>query len=612
MEDVIQLLPDSIANQIAAGEVVQRPASVVKELMENAVDAGASKVTVVIKEAGKISIQVIDDGIGMSETDARLSLERHATSKIRETEDLFKIRTMGFRGEALASIAAVSQMEVKTRHQESEIGTLIRVEASEVVNQEPAACASGTSVAVKNLFYNIPARRNFLKSNGVEMRHIIEEFQRVALASPDVAFQLFQNDLESYNLPASKLSQRIVHLFGKNYQSHLASVDENTSHLTVQGYIGKPDSAKRTRGEQFFFANGRYIRSNYLNHAVQSAYEGLIAKDQYPFYVLNLVIDPAHIDVNVHPTKTEIKFMDERTVYGVLHSAVKQALGAHNLSPSLDFDTDVNFGKGAPGSFESIKERDYGRFRTASPEEIDKWDKLYEELLRRKEESPLGGEDGGSTDKLNFRSAANTTEGTDETDGEGEISRGPEDSSFILHNRFIVSQIKSGMIIIDIRRARERTLFERFMKQLQDKRGLSQRLLFPVTVDLNPADVSLLKDMGEEIRLLGFELEEFGKNTVVVNGVPAEIEGVEDARLLEGLLEQYKANKERISVPAEEGLARALAKRSTSKLSLAQSKIELNAIIDNLFACENPNYTPDGEPTFFVLDLDRIESFFNN
>jgi DNA mismatch repair protein MutL len=342
MRDIIHLLPDSIANQIAAGEVVQRPGSVVKELIENSIDAGAENIHVIIREAGRTLVQVIDDGIGMSVTDARMCFERHATSKITRADDLFRIRTMGFRGEALASIAAVAQVELKTKRKEDELGTRICIEGSRFIKQEPEACRTGTSVEVKNLFYNIPARRNFLKSNSVEMRHVIDEFQRTALSHPDIGFRLHQNDMEVYNLPAGKLVKRIINLFGRNYQEQLVVCKEDTPHLKIMGYAGKPGFAKKTRGEQFLFVNERYIRSNYLVHAIQSAYENLIPQDYFPFFVIFLEIDPKHIDVNVHPTKTEIKFVDERTIYGLIRATVKQALGQHNITPSLDFSYNIN------------------------------------------------------------------------------------------------------------------------------------------------------------------------------------------------------------------------------------------------------------------------------
>ncbi|WP_426060799.1 DNA mismatch repair endonuclease MutL [Hymenobacter sp. B1770] len=343
MPDIIHLLPEYLANQIAAGEVVQRPASVVKELLENAVDAGATQVQLIVKEAGKQLVQVVDNGAGMSPTDARMSLERHATSKIRSTEDLFRIRTLGFRGEALASIAAVAQVEIRTKQREHDTGTLLLVEGSQVTSQQPTACPDGTSIAVKNLFFNVPARRNFLKSNAVEMRHILDEFQHVALANPGIAFSLYQNDLEVFGLPAGKLSQRIVALLGNGYKEQLAACEEVTHSISVKGFVGKPESSKKSRGDQFFFVNNRFIRSAYLNHAVLAAYEGLLARDTHPFYVLFLELDPKAIDINVHPTKTEIKFEDEKTVYAVVRAAVKQSLGLHNIAPSLDFDGDVNF-----------------------------------------------------------------------------------------------------------------------------------------------------------------------------------------------------------------------------------------------------------------------------
>src|SRR5690606_19941031 len=413
MLDIIQLLPDAIANQIAAGEVVQRPASVVKELLENAIDAKSTKIIVKIKEAGKTLIQIIDNGSGMSGTDARMSFERHATSKIRKSEDLFSIRTMGFRGEALASIAAVAQVEMRTKRQEDEIGSCVIIEGSEVKKQEPVACADGTCISVKNLFFNVPARRNFLKSNPVETRHIIDEFQRAALSHPEISFSLFQNDMEVYNLPAGKLSQRIVGLFGKQYKEQLITCREETDHIVIKGYIGKPEHAKRTKGEQFFFVNNRYIRNSYLNHAILNAYEGLLPEDSYPFYVLFIEIDPVHIDINVHPTKTEIKFDDERTVYAIVRAAAKQALGAHNITPTLDFDLDVNFHSIRPTlnvNPANQAERNYGQFKTSSREHANAqhWEKMFE-ISQKEITDYSGGEipDFRQQESLTFESAAN-------------------------------------------------------------------------------------------------------------------------------------------------------------------------------------------------------------
>ncbi len=610
MTDVIQLLPDSIANQIAAGEVVQRPASVVKELMENAVDAGATQISVVVKDAGKALVQVIDDGAGMTETDARMSLERHATSKIRKTEDLFRVTTMGFRGEALASIAAVSQMDIKTRTEESDLGTELETEASNVKSQHPAACAKGTSVSVKNLFYNIPARRIFLKSNGVEMRHVVEEFQRIALSRPDVSFSLYQNDLQSYSLRKEKLSQRVVSLLGKNYREQLVTVDEETDHLSIKGYIGKPESAKKTRGEQYFFVNNRYIRSGYLNHAVQNAYEGLIGSDYFPFYVLFIKIDPAHIDVNVHPTKTEIKFADERSVYGVIRSAIRQALGAHNISPSIDFESDINFGKDRTRRFETIAERNYARFGASPPskQDIEQWGQLYQNVLHRNVD-----------DQSNEQGVEITFPGLTGTDSPGAKGAAvpyknrdgiQNDFIFLLHEKYIVSQVKSGMILINIIRAHERILYEKFQNRLQTHVSFTQQALFPQTVTLNPGDFALLQDIREEVKALGFAFEDFGSNSIVINGYPSELTGINEKKLFEELLEQYKINKSELSLPKNENLVRALAKRTAIRPGTKLNPEEMNALIDNLFACSTPNFAPDGRLIFFILDLNKIESFF--
>ena len=387
MKDIIQLLPDSIANQIAAGEVIQRPSSVVKELLENAIDAGSTEVSVMIKEAGKTLIQVVDNGIGMSGTDARLSFERHATSKLRHADDLFSLRTKGFRGEALASIAAIARVEMKTKREEDELGQLLIVEGSEVKKQEPISVPTGTSIAVKNIFFNVPARRNFLKSNSVETRHILEEFHRLAIAHADIAFTLYQNDLEVYKLRPANLSQRIVQLLGKNHQQQLVSCQEETSLMNIRGYIGKPENSKRTRGEQYIFVNDRFIKNNYLNHAVLSAYEGLLQEKQFPFYALFIEIDPKHVDVNVHPTKTEIKFDDERSIYGIVRAAVKQALGTHNITPSLDFESDVNFEAiiKVPSRSAVItkEEREYGQMKgyQLPHRNLEHWEKLYQASL---------------------------------------------------------------------------------------------------------------------------------------------------------------------------------------------------------------------------------------
>jgi DNA mismatch repair protein MutL len=602
MSDIIQLLPDSIANQIAAGEVVQRPASAAKELLENAIDAGATNIKLIVKEAGRALIQIIDDGIGMSETDARMSLERHATSKIRSAEDLFTIRTMGFRGEALASIAAVSQLELRTRQAHQELGTLLLVEASEVKRQEPVACEKGTCISVKNLFYNIPARRNFLKSNPVELRHIIDEFQRLSLAHEEVSFSFIQGDELVYDLPIGKLSQRIVNIFGKSYQEQLASCQEETSFVSVTGYVGKPDFARKTRGEQFLFVNKRFIRSNYLHHAVMSAFEGLLPDNSFPFYVLFIEIDPKHIDVNVHPTKTEIKFDDERAVYAVVRSAVRQAIGSHNLTPALDFNADINIVSKLSNAAQSKEIYFEERFSTAlHRSNQENWQKLFDgseqsRLLPKQENSP-------PIQALRFESAMNQPEIT------GEVIK--EKTIFQLHARYIVKQVKSGMMIVDQEAAHERILFEKFLEQVRNKSAQSQQSLFPQTVSFQPSDFALVLEMTQEIYALGFRFEIFGKNAVVVNGIPSHIASGREKELFEGLIEQFKINQSELALPINENLARALAKRASLKTGQRLAKEEMNALLDSLFACITPNYTPDGKPTFFIFELGKIENYFN-
>lgn len=604
MPDIIQLLPDSIANQIAAGEVVQRPASAVKELMENSIDAGAKSVRLIVKEAGKTLLQIIDDGSGMSETDARMSLERHATSKIRKAEDLFSLYTMGFRGEALASIAAVAQMEMKTRLADQELGTLLVVEGSEVKRQEPVACEKGTSISIKNLFYNIPARRNFLKSNAVELRHILEEFQRLALAHVDINFSMVQTDELVYDLPASKLSQRIVNLFGKGYQEQLVPCQEETELVKVTGYIGKPTFARKTRGEQFIFVNKRFIRSNYLQHAIMSAYEGLLGENSFPFYVLFVEIDPKHIDVNVHPTKTEIKFDDERAVYAVMRSAVRQALGSHNLTPAIDFNADVNLIAKLEAASGQSKEVYFDeRFSTAlHKSNQNNWEKLFdhpEQSTSRLISNTPQAET--QAQMLRFESAVNRTDEDDVVE---------EKALFQLHNRFIVKQVKSGMMLIDQQAAHERILFEKFILQLKGRSAQSQQSLFPQVIQFSAADFALVLEMMQELEALGFRLEVFGKDTFAVQGTPAGLNTGKEKELFEGVIEQFKQNQTELVLPLQENLARALAKRASIKAGQVLVKEEMKAMIDNLFNCATPNYAPDGRPAYFILELSKIESYF--
>lgn len=601
MPDIIQLLPDSIANQIAAGEVVQRPASAVKELMENSVDSGATVIRLIIKEAGKTSVHVIDNGRGMSETDARMSLERHATSKIRKAEDLFTLKTMGFRGEALASIAAVSQMEMKTRIADHELGTLLVVEGSDIKRQEPIACEKGTSICVKNLFYNIPARRNFLKSNPVEVRHIVDEFQRLALANPEIGFSFVNNDELECDLVPGKLSQRIVSIFGKSYQQQLAPCQEETSLVKLHGYVGRPEAAKKTRGEQFLFVNNRFIRSNYLHHAVMSAFEGLLPEGNFPFYVIFIDIDPKHIDVNVHPTKTEIKFDDERTIYGIVMAAVRQALGTHNLMPAIDFSEDVNIvSKLEKTSSDQAREIYFDeRFQTSLQQSnLKNWENLFEgnEFSRIKEKFP-----DPDRQELRFESSINKAD---------EIQK-PEDKWLVqLHNRFILRQVRSGMMIFEQQAMHERILYEKNLDRLKNRSGESQQSLFPQTIELLPADFALVMEMEQEIFALGFRFEVFGKNALLVRGIPAHISGGREKELFEGLVEQFKMNQSELAIPLKENLARALARRACIKSGHPLQREEMLALVEQLFTCKTPNYAPDGTPTFFIFELGKIESYF--
>ena len=614
MTDVIRLLPDSLANQIAAGEVVQRPASVVKELLENSIDAKSKNITLIVKEAGKLLIQVTDDGVGMSETDARMSFERHATSKIQKSEDLFCIKTMGFRGEALASIAAVAQVEMKTRREEHKTGTHIVIEGSKLLSQEDVAMPAGATIMVKNLFYNVPARRNFLKSNAVELRHISDEFQRVALANPEVGFYFFQNDIEVYHLKPGKLGQRIVHLFGKNYQQQLVPCREEVENIKITGYIGKPEFARKTRGDQFFFVNNRFIKSSYLNHAVSQAFHGLIPESSFPFFVLFIELDPRHIDINVHPTKTEVKFDDERTIYTVLKTSVKRALGTFNLSPSMDYSVDTNF-INKIAHFDLQRQNPTAHSRGTSGDfpvekaNFKNWEKLYVDAFESERmEKQAEAEAKQVPERMTFESAANKLGSEQHAEGNT-----PQKSAnlFQLHNSYIVTSVKSGLMIIDQQLAHERILFEKFRLFIANKAGHVQQFLFPETIDLSAADYTLVKELELEIKSLGFAFEEFGKNTIALHGVPAISQSASGRELFLGVLEDYKTNTTERTEDRETNMARAMAKNAATRRNRPMSPEEMKSLIDQLFGCENPNYSPSGEKTFYILDIESIKELFN-
>lgn len=606
MQDIIRLLPDSIANQIAAGEVVQRPASVVKELLENAVDANSKHVQLIIKDAGRTLVQVIDDGAGMSETDSRLSFERHATSKIRTADDLFKIKTMGFRGEALASIAAVAQVEMRTRRSSDEVGTLLRIEGSDLKAQESVACLSGTNILVKNLFYNVPARRNFLKTNSVEMRHILDEFQRVALANPEIAFSLYHNDTEVYNLYGGKLSRRIVDMFGKNYRENLVACQESTHYIEVKGYIGKPEFARKTRGEQFFFVNNRFIKHSYLHHAVLAAFEGLIPDGSHPFYVLFIDIDPSHIDINIHPTKTEIKFDDERSIYTLLLAVIKKAIGIHHFAPSIDFDANVNFMTPSFGS----------QPKSVLPPQPSSWDKLLplqndssraQSNLRNWEQLFEGMKPEPEQAKLELTN----TEPVFASNTDNTIQDVPLPNFFQFQNRYLFSVNQSGLMVIDQRAALERIYYDRYRRSLQSNTNtVTQPLLFPATVMLSQADIEVILEFQDEIKLLGFDFDLLGKDTLVVRSLPAELPNVSSQEIFEEMVEQIKLNVADLKIDRTHATSLILARRFAGRSVRRMPPEEIENLIGQLFTSSNPNYTPTGEPTFVVLTLDKLAALF--
>jgi DNA mismatch repair protein MutL len=606
MADIIRLLPDHVANQIAAGEVVQRPASVVKELLENSVDAGATRVVLMVKDAGRTLIQVTDDGKGMSPGDARMSFERHATSKIRQADDLGAVRTKGFRGEALASIAAIAQVELRTREHDQELGTRVLIEGSRVRVQEPMAGAPGTTIAVRSLFYNVPARRQFLKSDGVELKHIHDEFQRVALAHPDIAFQLISNEQEEFNLQAGPgtaglsgaLRQRIVALHGRKYDERLVPVEEHTDFVSVRGFVGKPEFARRSRGEQYFFVNQRFIRSNYLDHAVRKAYDELVTRETFPAWFLYIELDPAQIDINIHPTKTEIKFRDDRTVYAIVHAAVRRALGRFNIIPSLDFEPEpamlANMGN-AGGQAPAWRPQDLGAFTAPPRPSAEGWQQLFQMGM-------VSAVDETETVSPPNPSRIMPSREQDLPAGERPV--------FQLHGTYILAQLRSGFMVVDQQRAHERILYERNLKMLVQGTGVSQTELFPRHLELNAADQALVEDVLPDLRSMGFDLALFGGRTVQVNGMPAEAADEDPGTLLEQFLEQLKQEKGSLRNERHKVLARGLARSMAIRPGRNLASAEMHDLIDRLFACEMPYHTPGGRPTLITYGLDELNERF--
>lgn len=615
MADIIKLLPDHVANQIAAGEVVQRPASVVKELLENAIDAGAKTIKLIIKDGGKTLVQVVDDGDGMSETDARLSFERHATSKISSAQDLFNLQTKGFRGEALASIAAIAHVDMHTRTVTNEVGTHIKIEGSKIVSQEVVVAPKGTSISVKNLFFNIPARRNFLKSDQVELRHITDEFHRVALVHPDIEFHFYNNGSDIFNLPSAKHRQRIAHIFGSKMDGRLVPVQEETEVVKISGFVCKPEFAKKSRGEQFFFANGRFIKSPYLHHAVVAAFEGLIKSDLYPGYFLYLQVDPSSIDINIHPTKTEVKFDDENTLYAILRSTIKHSLGQFNVAPVLDFEHDPNLDtpysykeKGATlpkitvdasfNPFQQTPERrsmGSGAYQKTS---VKGWEGLYEGLEK-------------STDIEGFSNVVIESESEEQgtlysDDGTGHLA-----STFQLRRKYVVSTVKSGMLVIHQNRAHERILFEKFLGEITVKEGLSQQLLFPMELTFNKQELAVLSEIKESLTNIGFAFESLEQETVKVTGVPLVVPESGIGTVLDRLIADYTEGFSDGSVSQAEVLAKVLSKNLAVRTGEVLDQESQLALLDNLFACKEPSLSPFQKLTYTIISEGDIDKKFS-
>ena len=598
--DIIKLLPDSVANQIAAGEVIQRPASVVKELMENAIDAGATQVDLVVRDAGRTLISVADNGCGMSETDARLCFERHATSKIRCADDLFSIRTMGFRGEALASIAAVAQVELSTRRKEDNVGTKIRIEGSKVLEQSPKPMSAGSSFMVKNLFFNVPARRNFLKSNDAELRHINDEFFRVTMMNPQVGFSYISNDKELFHLYPGTLKQRIVGLFGKDYDSKLLPVNQVTESVAINGFIVKPEFLKKTRGEQYFFVNSRFIKHSYLHHAVENAYKELIPQDCFPGYFLDIQIDPKEIDINIHPTKTEVNFIDIKLIYAIMHSAVRKAIGQNNLAPMLDFDIDPNLGI------------DFGEAsRMDRPLVQPKVD--FNPSFNPFKVTPIHHQN------KNWRIAYDTSGDVvgnsvpDESDNASDVLSDDSRSLFIqLQQSYIVTAVKSGLLVVDQNLAHQRILYEKYLREMDNSSNASQQELFPQHVSLNVNDASILRNIKPELERIGFRLEEMNPYTFIINGTPTDCKGTDAVSVIERIIDD---NKTCAVVGVSErklSLARSLAAQMAVKPGQPLNACEMQDIIDRLFGCAVSEIAPNGKKIFTIIHSDEIKNRFAN
>ena len=618
MTDVIHLLPHHVANQIAAGEVVQRPASVIKELLENAIDAGATQISVIVKEAGKTLIQVIDDGKGMGSADARRCFERHATSKINSAEDLFNLRTKGFRGEALASIAAIAHVELKTRQAADEIGTLIRIEGSEVITQEPCVTPVGTAISVKNLFFNVPARRNFLKSDSIETRHLIDEFQRVALAHPGISFSFYHNGTEFFQLPASNYRQRIVGIFGGKTNEKLVPVEEETDIVKIHGFVGKPEFAKRSRGEQFFFVNDRFIKSPYLNHAVTAAFEGLLKDKAYPSYFLYLDVNPKSIDINIHPTKTEIKFDDEQALYAILRSAIKHSLGQFSVAPVLDFERDSSFDtpydyKNKPVQIPQIEvDRNFNPFNNEESSRGSRstgfrkekrgasWESLYSGVAEKDFDTAQS-----QLNQVEFHSE----ERSGNLFGE-ENQKDTGNTTFQLNRKFLVSSVKSGILVIDQHRAHTRILYEELLKNITVNSAVSQQLLFPLELQFNQNEMQLLREAREALEQTGFIFSKLAEDSVEIRGIPTHISESEVGILLEKLLSDLENEVPDSGFAYTDTLAKSLAVSMAVKPGMLLNSAEQQNLVNSLFACKESTLSPHNKPIFITLSVDELDKKF--
>ncbi|MFP4846456.1 DNA mismatch repair endonuclease MutL [Winogradskyella sp. PE311] len=616
MTDIIQLLPDHVANQIAAGEVVQRPASVVKELLENAIDAEATEIKLIIKNAGKTLVQVIDNGKGMSVTDARLSFERHATSKIKSAEDLFQLNTKGFRGEALASIAAIAHVSLKTKRSSDELGTSIEIEGSTVKSQDVSVTPTGTSVAVKNLFFNIPARRNFLKSDTVELRHITDEFHRVALAHPNIGFAFYHNGSELFNLPNENYRQRVVHIFGAKTNEKLVPVEEETEVLKISGFVGKPEYSKKTRSEQFFFVNNRFIKSPYLNHSISAAFEGLLKDGYHASYFLNLTVDPKTIDINIHPTKTEIKFDDEHTLYAILRSAVKHSLGQFNIAPILDFEhqsslntpykykdktvtapiIDVNRGFNPFSDNTDVGNKINRTSFTKAP--TASWESLY-----------VGLESKGNASDTEFSEVTFESDTKTESIFE-DASIETTKTTFQLQQKYIVSTLKSGMLIIDQNRAHQRVLYENFLKHITIKEATSQQLLFPLQLHFTPNEIHIIDGLKSDLEHTGFVFSELSEDGITITGLPVGVPESEVSIILEQLISDVENDVPDANFSSTDLLAKSMAKSLAIKNGQSLNNTEQEHLVNSLFACKEPNVSPTNRPTFITMAVNDIEKKF--